>query len=116
MPFRNAATLEGWLTEFLASGDHTGFAGSVRVLPQDGADGADTGLVGVRFERLPTITSIRPERAGSARWLVSFEPRESVVALDAAQVAAFAEDLAYVARLCEFLERKSADHLGSDQP
>mgnify|MGYP000885061067 CR=1 FL=1 len=32
------------------------------------------------------------------------------------QVSALAEDLAYVARLCQFLERKSAEYLGLDQP
>lgn len=116
MPFRNAATLQGWLDEFLASGDHAGFDGTVRVLPQDGADGADTGLVGVSFQRTSTITSIHPEEAGSPRWLVTFEPRESVVALDAAGVEALAQDLAYVSRLCAFLERKSAEYLESDEP
>lgn len=116
MPFRNAATLQGWLEEFLASGDHVGFAGTVRVIPQDGADGADTGLVGVQFERLSTTTAIRPEEPGSARWLVSFEPRETPISMLPEQVSALAEDLAYVARLCQFLERKSAEYLGLDQP
>jgi hypothetical protein len=116
MPFRNAATLEKWLEEFLASGDHAGFAGTVRVLPQDGADGADTGLVGVQFERLATTTAIRPEEPGSPRWLVSFEPRDAPVTMRPEQMTALAEDLVYVARLCRFLERKSAEHLGIDQP
>jgi formamidopyrimidine-DNA glycosylase len=114
MPFRNAATLQKWLDEFLASGDHLGFGGTVRILPQDGADGADTGLVGVHFERASTVTTIQPERPGSPRWLVTFEPRETAVALDAVGVEGLAQELTYVSRLCAFLETKSAEYLDAD--
>ena len=75
MPFRNATTLQRWLDEFLAV-EHRA-DGSIRVMEQDGAGGADTGLVSVRLANASTVTYIHPEGAGSTTWLVTMEPRET---------------------------------------
>ena len=45
MPFRSLSTLESWLDEFRSLGYP--LEGSVKVMGQDGEDGANTGLVGV---------------------------------------------------------------------
>lgn len=42
MPYRSLALLNTWLTEFTA--DHA-LGGLVRVIPQDGTRGEDTGLI-----------------------------------------------------------------------
>ena len=112
MPFRNATTLQRWLDEFLAV-EHRG-EGSVRVMEQDGSDGADTGLVSVRLNNASTVTYIHPEGAGSTTWLVTMEPRETPVVLEATAVAELAEELDTVAKLCTFLERKSAEYMEND--
>jgi hypothetical protein len=112
MPFRNATTLQRWLDEFLAV-EHRG-EGSVRVMEQDGSDGADTGLVSVRLNNASTVTYIHPEGAGSTTWLVTMEPRETPVVLEATAVAELAEELDTVAKLCAFLQRKSAEYMEND--
>ena len=114
MPFRNATTLQLWLDEFLALHGETD--GSIRVMEQDGAGGADTGLVSVRLANASTVTYIHPEGAGSTAWLVTMEPRETAVVLQSDGVAELADELGTVARLCAFLERKSAEYMGLDSP
>ena len=109
MPFRNAATLQRWLDEFAAAGNV--IVGSTHVMEQDGADGADTGLVGVGLMNASAITYMQPEAPDSARWLVTFEPREESIELDADAVAALARELEMVAKLCAFLQAKSAEYL-----
>ena len=114
MPFRNATTLQRWLDEFLVLQGQSD--GSIRVMEQDGAGGADTGLVSVRLANASTVTYIHPEGAGSTTWLVTMEPRETPVVLESEAVAELAEELDTVARLCAFLERKSAEYMGLDSP
>src|SRR5689334_14439732 len=60
MPFRSQRTLDAWLAEFREQGHPV--AGSLKVMEQDGHDGADTGLVGVRLANATTVTYIQPER------------------------------------------------------
>jgi hypothetical protein len=73
MPFRNLDTLESWLEDFRS----LGYPDSVvRVMPQDGEDGSNTGLVGVHLENAPTVVYIQPESTESTRWVVTFESRE----------------------------------------
>lgn len=114
MPFRNATTLQRWLDEFLAMQGRVD--ASIRVMEQDGAGGANTGLVSVRLTNASTITYIQPEGAGSTTWLVTMEPRDTPVILESDAVAELAEELDIVAKLCAFLERKSAEYLGHDAP
>ena len=114
MPFRNATTLQRWLDEFLTM-EPRGDA-SIRVMEQDGAGGANTGLVSVRLANASTVTYIQPEGAGSTTWLVTMEPRETPVVLESDAVAELAEELDTVAKLCAFLERKSAEYMGQDAP
>lgn len=105
MSYRSISTLESWLDEF-RQGDTA--LGRVRVIPQDGAERADVGLVVVELANAPTVTYLQPDADDPARWVVTMESREDVVTLDAAQLRALASDLGAVSRLCVFLERKSA--------
>jgi hypothetical protein len=113
MPFRNATTLERWLDEFRAT--ETPIDGAMRVMQQDGAEGADTGLVGVSLAYAATTTYIHPEGAGSTRWFVTMEPREAPVVLDSVGVRGLADELTAVAHLCAFLERKSTEYMHTDR-
>lgn len=106
MPFRTRDTLEAWLQEFQGLGYP--IAGSVRVMDQDGADGEDTGLVGVHLANAATVTYVQPEAPYSTRWVVTMEAREHAVVLDSAGLLKLAAELSTVSALCAFLQEKSA--------
>ena len=112
MPFRSLRTLESWLDEFGQLGYR--FGGEVKVIQQDGADGADTGLVSVRLVDAVTIITIQPEIREAARWVVTMEPRESTVTLDAPSVLNLAAELSVASALCAFLQAKSIAFVGVD--
>lgn len=114
MAFRSRRTLEAWIEEFLALGYP--IAGSIRVMPQDGADGADTGLVGVRLAHASTITYVQPESPNAKRWVATMEARDEAVLLDSAELLSLAGELAVVSALCAFLQTKSADFTDVDTP
>lgn len=105
MPFRSRETLEAWLAEFRAT--HPEAPTSLRVVQQDGSEGADTGLVVVRLANAPTVTYIEPEAPGSTRWVVTMEARDASITLEADGVRTLAFDLRVVSELCAFLEKKS---------
>ena len=106
MPFRTMATLQSWVDEFETRG-HSPLS-AVRVIPQDGADGADTGLVAVRIPDSPTEIYIEPPSPETGpEWSITFEPREQPVTLGARAVGRIAEEVALLAELCTFLQEKS---------
>jgi hypothetical protein len=114
MPFRSLRTLEVWLEEFRADGHPIG--DGIRVMTQDGDGGANTGLVGVRLVNASTSMYIQPAEPGAVTWVVTMEPRESPITLDADGVRALADELGVVSRLCRFLESKSAAFVEPDSP
>lgn len=113
MPFRSQHTLEAWLDEFGRLGYPLGT--SLKVIQQDGDGGADTGLVGVALGSSPTGAYIQPERVGSTRWVVTFEPRDTPVVLDSAALMHLSSELATVSALCAFLQAKSNEFAGEDE-
>lgn len=114
MPFRSQRTLEVWLEEFRELGYP--IAGSLRVMQQDGADGANTGLVGVHLANASTVTYVQPEAPYSTKWVVTLESREDPVVLDSAGLLNLASELAMVSALCAFLQAKSAASAPLDTP
>jgi hypothetical protein len=114
MPFRSRDTLEAWLEEFRALGYPV--AGSLKVMQQDGEDGENTGLVGVRLANASTVTYVQPEAPYSMKWVVTMEAREDPVVLDSAGLMNLASELAIVSALCAFLQAKSAAFKEGDQP
>ena len=105
MPFRSMATLQSWVEEFERLGFPT--KGSIRVMRQDGEDGADEGLVAMRLPGSPTEIYIEPPGPGERDWKITFEPREEYVTLGAAAVQTMARELATLSALCSFLQEKS---------
>ena len=105
MPFRSQDTLQEWLDEFHDLGYPV--TGTLKVLPQDGEDGSNTGLVAVSLHNASTVTYIQPESQGSHRWVVTLEPRENAVVLDAAGLHGLASELSIASVLCSFLQGKS---------
>jgi hypothetical protein len=105
MPFRNASTLNRWLDEF----DRLGYpsVGELRVITQDGANGADTGLIAVRLAHADTSVYIQPESHDSTKWMVTLEARDEAVSLDAAALFRLSGELSTVSVLCAFLQSKS---------
>jgi hypothetical protein len=112
MPFRSMSTIQSWLDEFAQLGYR--FGGDLKVIQQDGADGADTGLVAVRLVNASTVITIEPEVREGPVWLVNMEPRESTVTMDAPSVLNLAAELAVVSALCAFLQEKSLAFVGVD--
>ena len=112
MPFRSLMTLRAWLDEFGELGDVA--PGTLKVIEQDGDGGANTGLVAFRFENASTVAYVQPERAGSMTWMVTLEPRESSITIDAAGVRDLADELALLSTLCSFLQAKSEAFVGQD--
>lgn len=110
MAFRTKETLESWIEEFRAFG----YPLKVKVIPQDGSLGRDTGLVGVTMMNAQTVTSIEPETPGGSKWRITFEARETDLRLDAMATLNLSTELAIVSTLCAFLETKSRAFFGED--
>jgi hypothetical protein len=113
MAFLSIATLQDWVEQFRGLG-YT-MPGSVRVIPQDGGEGGDTGLVSVSLGTVSTKVYIQPVEVGSLEWCVTFEPRSEAASLSAPQVTSMAAELTVVASLCAFLEAAARRHLTPDE-
>jgi hypothetical protein len=80
---------------------------ATRVIPQDGGDGADTGVVAVHVMDSPTEIYVEPPVADRSTWSIMFEPREQPVRIDSGQLEAMSSDLGTLARWCAFLHAKA---------
>ena len=106
MPYRDQATVDGWVREFLES--HAATQIEVSVLDKDFTAGPDSGLVVVSLRNASTVTFIHPViRDGEPHWLVTFEARRDGFDLDFAGVAQLAADLSLISRMCEHLQVKT---------
>jgi hypothetical protein len=104
MPFRSMSTLQSWVDEF----ERLGYpiAGAAKVIPQDGEDGADTGLVVFQLENAPTLAYLQPDMS-AMEWLVTMEARESASTMNPATVMNLAFELNVLSALGAFLQTKS---------
>lgn len=98
------STLQSWLVEFADLGYPVGE--SAKVIPQDGDDGADTGLVVFQLVHAPTQAYLAPQ-PGSYEWRVTMEAREAPATMTSADVLRLSYELAVVAALGTFLQAKS---------
>lgn len=105
MPFRNAQTLQAWVDEFQELGYPS--AGTLRVITQDGAAGADTGLIAVHLGDAETSIYIQPESHDSDLWKVTLEARDEAVTVGPAALFRLAGELTSISALCAFLQAKS---------
>ena len=106
MPYRDQATVDGWVREFLESNGNA--HAEVSVLDKDFTAGPDSGLVVVSLRNASTLTYIHPAmRDGAPHWLVTFEARRESFDLDFAGVAQLAADLSVISRMCEHLQIKT---------
>ncbi|MFH8248798.1 hypothetical protein ACH3VR_00340 [Microbacterium sp. B2969] len=105
MAFRSISTLQAWVEEFEKLGYPVG--GVIRVIPQDGDAGADTGLVAMRVMDSPTEIYLEPPHSEEAEWTITFEPRMEQVTLRASAVKGIASEMATLSALCAFLQQKS---------
>lgn len=104
MPFRSKDSLAAWLAEFEELGSPAAIP--MRVIEQDGSDGANTGLVTARLSSGFDVY-VQPDAPGGSRWIVTIEAREDAAELSSAQVTRLSSEFATVAALCAFLEEKS---------
>ncbi len=105
MPFHSREMLEQWLGEFAGLG--YSISDRVKVIPQDGTDGLDTGLIALNLLESMTLTYIQPEPLGSIHWGITFEAREADLKLGAGRTLELSAELAMVSILCTFLQTKS---------
>lgn len=105
MPFHSKEMLEQWLEEFAGLG--YSISDRVKVVPQDGADGLDTGLIALNLLDSMTLTYIQPEPLGSIHWGITFEARERDLKMNAGRTLELSGELAMVSILCTFLQTKS---------
>jgi hypothetical protein len=106
MPYRDQATVDGWVREFLDLNRET--PADVSVLDKDFTAGPDSGLVVVSLRNASTVTYIQPViRDGAPVWIVTFEARGEAFDLDAQGVGRLAADLAILSRLCSHLQDKT---------
>ncbi|MHA7241207.1 hypothetical protein [Arthrobacter sp. TMS1-12-1] len=108
MPFRSKQTLETWLDEFRTTREGGAL---VSVLVQDGADGADTGLVIVPLRNDSMEIFMQPVAVGDPQWSIWFGTRDEGAELTAAELHGLAAELLVAASLCQFLQEKSIDHV-----
>lgn len=115
MPYRNQATVQSWVDDFVAA--HPGEASAITVLEKDFTPGPESGMVVVSLSNASTVTYIQPvvDEIGP-RWLVTFEPRTEGFDLDAAGVARLASDLGALAELCGYLQRRTDAALAASGP
>jgi hypothetical protein len=109
MPYRSKERLQEWVAEFQSERPGN-VPGAIDVLTHDGGAGADTGLVIMRMIDLPADVYLHPVGPGDPNWQVNFGPRTRELALSASQLRGLSRELDAAASLCEFLERKSAEH------
>lgn len=110
MPYRNQATVQGWIDDYIAA--RPGESSEITVLEKNFTPGPESGLVVVSLSNASTVTYIQPvvDDRGP-RWIVTFEPRSDPFDLDAAGVARLAADLATIAGLCGFLQTRTDEAL-----
>ncbi|WP_405374328.1 MULTISPECIES: hypothetical protein [unclassified Microbacterium] len=107
MPFRSKATLEQWVSDFH---DSRGAGQLIKVIVQDGSDGADTGLVIVPLTHTTISVFMEPAEVGDAAWRVTIEPQPDTSVLNSHQLSSLAVELAVAAELCAYLEARSVGH------
>ena len=111
MAFRSVDTLRSWLDEFAGLGYPT--AEAARVIVQDGAQDADTGLVVFQFVNSPTLAYLQPEPP-SLEWVITIEGREASIPMRPSTAMNVAYEFSVVSALGTFPEAKSriwmADH------
>ena len=113
MPFRSINTLQSWVDEFASLGYP--IAASARVIAQDGAEGADTGLVVFQFVHSPTLAYLQPEPP-SLEWVITFEARDAAVPMTPSAVMNVAFELSIVSALGAFLQAKSRAFMADRDP
>lgn len=106
MPYRNQATVQSWVDDYLlARPEHST---AITVLEKDFTPGPESGMVVVSLRNASTVTYIQATVTdGVPHWVVTFEPRSEGFDLDAAGVAALSTDLATVAGLCDYLQLRT---------
>jgi hypothetical protein len=112
MPFRSMATLESWLEEFQQLGYPV--LGTMKVIQQDGDEGANTGLVAVELVHGAVASYIQPDSDGSPELVATMEARDDALTLDAESLLNVAAELSVISALCSFLQSKSDAFVGED--
>lgn len=106
MPYRNQATVQGWVDDYLAARPEQ--ATAVSVLEKDFTPGPESGMVVVALSNASTVTYIQAaEDETGPHWFVTFEARSDSFDLDADGVSRLASDLATIAGLCQYLQQRT---------
>ncbi|SIT86903.1 protein-L-isoaspartate carboxylmethyltransferase [Microbacterium sp. RU33B] len=103
MPYRDQATVNAWVRDFLAA--NPDIHSEISVLEKDYVSGPESGLVAVAMRHASTVTYIQAVvRDDHPTWIVTFEARPDSFDLDAVGVSRLAEELSTIARIALFLQ------------
>ena len=112
MPYRNQATVQRWVDDYLAERPEQ--AGSVTVLEKDFTPGPESGMVVVSLSNASTVTYVQATVVdGQPHWVVTFEARTEGFELDATGVHRLASDLMTIAGLCDYLQVRTEEALAA---
>lgn len=99
--------LDSWVDEFKTL--NLEVSDGTKVIVQDGDGGRDTGLIGVTLEHATTAAFLQLDSGDPARWVATFEARDTPMVQDAAELLELSKEIATIAALCAFLQAKSND-------
>jgi hypothetical protein len=106
MPYRDRAQEEGWLSDFWD--EHSLFDDRLTVLDDDFVPHANSGLVVAHLSRSPGIAYLSVKTIGDEpRWMVTFEPRQEAIDLDASGVHELAREIGALGILCDYLQGRT---------
>lgn len=112
MPYRDRAQVERWLAEF--QGTPPTIEEPITALDRDYARGPDSGMIVVSLSCSPAVVYLSVTIAdGAPRWRVTFDGRDDYLNLPAISVAKLAQELDTLARLCEHLQARTDETLGT---
>lgn len=106
-PRRSRAQLEAWVREFIEHGHLV--ASDIRVIPQEDADGRDTGLVVVGLKHAEGAVYVEPAGYDEPLWQATLSGSEHDQTMPPHALASLAAELVVAGHLCTFLQWKSLE-------
>lgn len=106
-PRRSREILQAWVDDYLAESGLNG--ARVDVVPQDGEDDLDTGLVIMRPKDSPLTVYMQPRAFDDPLWELTIPARDEDSTLSALELGAVAAVVLDAARLCTYLQFRSLE-------
>ncbi len=106
-PRRSRELLQSWVDDYLETVSLNG--ARVEVIPQDGEDELDTGLVVMHPKDSALLVYMQPRGVNDPLWELTIPGRETDSVLSALELGAVASVVLDAARLCMYLQFRSLE-------